>query len=107
MAYKPDTVELDVFLRSSRMLESFGICRDGQLVDCGFAGVWTHLYFEAVEEIDASFQFEPYENIRHKLRSHGRDAWDLWMLLATSKSLLKEVPLTWKGVKGIVGKGAV
>ena len=33
-AYKPEELELDVFLRSSRTLESFGICVCGQSVDC-------------------------------------------------------------------------
>ena len=32
-------MELDEFLRSSRTLESFGICGDSQFVDCGPAGI--------------------------------------------------------------------
>lgn len=33
-AYKPDWVDMLLFLRSSKTLELFGICGDGQLVGC-------------------------------------------------------------------------
>lgn len=44
--------------------------------------VQTHLYFEAVEEINASCEFEPHENPRHKFRPYRCDSRYLWMLLA-------------------------
>ena len=34
-AYKPVWLEFDVFLRSSRTLESFGICACGQFLGSG------------------------------------------------------------------------
>lgn len=37
-----------------------------------------NLYFEAVEEVDAGLEFEPYEYIRHKLGSYGRYPGDLY-----------------------------
>ena len=75
-AYKPDWVELDVFLRSSKTLESLGIYGQGQSVGCE-PGKIMYLYFEAVEEIDASCKFEAHENQRYKLGSYRCDARDL------------------------------
>ena len=73
-AYKPDWVELDVFLRSSRTLESSGIW--ASLSICGVPARWgqTYLYFEAVEEIDSGCKLKPHENPRYELGAYGRDS---------------------------------
>lgn len=106
-AYKPDWVELEVLCRSSKTLESFGICG---FVNFVFWVLWirTYLYFETVEEISASCEFEPHENPRHKFRAYRCDSRYLSMLLATRVNFVGDRILpTWKGVKGMVGKGAV
>ena len=46
--------------------------------------VWTDLDFEAVEEVDASGELEPYKYTRHEFRPNGSYSWYLWVLLAAN-----------------------
>ena len=89
-AYKPDWVELVVFLRSSRTLESFGIYSYGQFVVYRCEGGLAYLYFEAVGEVDGSCEFEPHEYPRHELRAYRCNTRYLWVLSGTSVNDCKD-----------------
>ena len=60
-----------------------------QFCDLWAIQVQTYLYFEAVEEINASCEFETHENPRHKFRPYRCDSGYLWMLLATRVHFLR------------------